>query len=234
MMDSIEKLLPGYNCGECGYRSCRDFSERLADVSDLDHCPIIGQERFKENASKIVELLGATSACFTGPDAIGENASKIVELLGEERTADDIRGVIDGLVADLALGPLPGEPVCREDLFAFDLSFNFEAGDLIRYRPLGCPVTHFARVISIDHGVLTVHMVGPLHLTTGQPHQYKDVGICMVMAFEGTVVRGRMPEVGKTVRFLPDHCMMQKVHSGVVVHSEGRMVRIEGIDLKVW
>jgi hypothetical protein len=27
---------------------------------------------------------------------------------------------------------------------------------------------------------------------------------------------------------------MQKVHSGVVVHSEGNMVRIEGIDLKVW
>ncbi|OPY49730.1 MAG: hypothetical protein A4E48_02137 [Methanosaeta sp. PtaU1.Bin060] len=28
--------------------------------------------------------------------------------------------------------------------------------------------------------------------------------------------------------------MMQKVHSGVVVHSEGSRVRIEGIDLKVW
>jgi len=27
---------------------------------------------------------------------------------------------------------------------------------------------------------------------------------------------------------------MQKVHSGVVVHSEGKAVRIEGIDLKVW
>ena len=28
--------------------------------------------------------------------------------------------------------------------------------------------------------------------------------------------------------------MMQKMHSGVVAHSEGEMVRIEGIDLKVW
>jgi len=27
--------------------------------------------------------------------------------------------------------------------------------------------------------------------------------------------------------------MMQEVHSGVVVHSEGERVRIEGIDLKV-
>ena len=41
-------------------------------------------------------------------------------------------------------------------------------------------------------------------------------------------------EVGETVRFLPEHCMMQKVHSGVVVHFEGARVRIEGIDLKVW
>ena len=36
------------------------------------------------------------------------------------------------------------------------------------------------------------------------------------------------------MRFLPEHSMMQKVHSGVVVHSEGKTVRIEGIDLKVW
>jgi len=50
----------------------------------------------------------------------------------------------------------------------------------------------------------------------------------------GSSADGRVPEVGETVRFLPDHCMMQKVHSGVIVHSEGRMVRIESIDLKVW
>ena len=62
----------------------------------------------------------------------------------------------------------------------------------------------------------------------------EDIGICMVAAFEGVVSRGKRPEVGETVRFLPEHCMMQKVHSGVVVHSEGNRVRIEGIDLKVW
>jgi len=40
-------------------------------------------------------------------------------------------------------------------------------------------------------------------------------------------------EVGETVRFLPEHCMMQNVHSGVVVHFKGNAERIEGIDLKV-
>jgi uncharacterized protein len=78
-----------------------------------------------------------------------------------------------------------------------------------------------------------VHLVGPVHLLQGLPAP-EDIGICLVAAFEGTVSRGRRPEVGETVRFLPEHCMMQKVHSGVVVHSEGAMVRIEGIDLKVW
>ena len=61
----------------------------------------------------------------------------------------------------------------------------------------------------------------------------RNTGICMVAAFEGTASRGRKPEIGETVRFLPDHCMMQKVHSGVVVHSEGNRLRIEGIDLKL-
>jgi uncharacterized protein len=42
-----------------------------------------------------------------------------------------------------------------------------------------------------------------------------------------------MVECTETVRFLPEHCMMQKVHSGVVVHYEGNRLRIEAIDLKV-
>ena len=64
-------------------------------------------------------------------------------------------------------------------------------------------------------------------LITGWPD------LCLVLAFEGTVCRGRRPEVGETVRFLSEHYMMQKVHSGAVVHSEGMRGRIEGIDLKV-
>ena len=62
----------------------------------------------------------------------------------------------------------------------------------------------------------------------------RNIGICMVAGFEGVVSRGKVPEVGDTVCFLPEHCMMQKVHSGVVVHSEGKRLRVEGIDLKVW
>jgi len=208
-MKQIEKLLPGYNCGECGLGSCREFAAKLVDVAGLERCPILKQERFKGRVEQIAALLASSEK------------------------AEEIIGVLDGLRADFALAPLRGEPSCREDLHPFNPEARLKEGDIFRYRPLGCPITHFARVLKSRQGIVTVHLVGPVHLLQGLPAP-EDIGICLVAAFEGTVSRGRRPEVGETVRFLPEHCMMQKVHSGVVVHSEGEMVRIEGIDLKVW
>ena len=46
-------------------------------------------------------------------------------------------------------------------------------------------------------------MVGPVHLLQGLPAP-EDIGICLGAAFEGVVSRGRRPEVGETVRFLPE------------------------------
>ncbi|MGB4652083.1 (Fe-S)-binding protein [Methanothrix sp.] len=208
----IEKLLPGYNCGECGLSSCREFASKLVDVAGLERCPLLKQGRFRSRAEEIARLLSISH-----------------QSEGEQ----EIIGVLDGLRADFALSPLPGEPSCREDLHPFNPAVRLDEGEIFRYRPLGCPIIHFARVLRSSQGVITVHMVGPVHLLQGQPAP-GDIGICLVLAFEGTISRGRRPEVGETVRFLPEHCMMQKVHSGVVVHSEGERLRIEGIDLKVW
>jgi len=211
-MKNIEKLLPGYNCGECGYSSCREFAAKLVDVAGLERCPILKQERFRGRVEGIARLLSIS--------ARPEKESEII-------------GVLDGLRADFSLSPLPGEPSCREDLHPLNPAARLEEGDVFRYRPLGCPITHFAKVLKSSQGIVTVHLVGPVHLLQGLPAP-EDIGICLVLAFEGAVSRGRRPEVGETVRFLPEHCMMQKVHSGVVVHSEGERLRIEGIDLKVW
>ena len=208
-MKDIVKLLPGFNCGECGLMSCREFASALVDVDGLQRCPFLQQDRFLGRAEQIEKLL-----------AVSERQ-------------EEIRGVLDGLRADFALAPLPGEPSCREDLYPFDPEALPKVGEVLRYRPLGCPITHFARVLQYMQGIATVHLVGPVHLQTGSAMP-RDIGICMVAAFEGTVSRGRKPEIGETVRFLPEHCMMQKVHSGVVVHSEGNRLRIEAIDLKVW
>lgn len=208
-MRPIEPLLPGYNCGECGFRSCREFAATLMNAESISRCPVLQQEKFKGRKEQIAELLSI------------------------KEKGEDIVGVIDGLRADFALAPLPGETSCREDLYPFDRSVDLHQGDFMRYRPLGCPVTHFAKVLKCSHGIATVHIVGPIHLLDGSPPP-SDIGICMVAGFEGVVSMGKVPEVGETVRFLPEHCMMQKVHSGVVVQSEGKRLRIEGIDLKVW
>jgi len=222
-MKEIAKLLPGYNCGECGFKNCREFARALLKGQDLDLCLFLGQEKHLSERAKIEEIL----------PRLKQKVKDREGRAGEEVEAE-IRGVIDGLAADFALAPLPGEPACREDIHPFDRDAEFEVGDVLRYRPLGCPVTHFGKIIKIDHGLVTVHMVGPRHLLGDESFAPKDVGVCLVAAFEGVVSRGRVPEVGETVRFLPEHCMMQKVHSGMIVHSEGKMLRIESIDLKVW
>lgn len=215
MTQEIADLLPGYNCGECGYRQCRDFAAALlGGEAELDGCPHLASEKLALNIPVIQQLLG-------GPGTGIKDSRPII-------------GVIDGLEADFVFSSLPGEPSCREDLHPFDPGVGPDVGEYVRYRPLGCPVTHFARVLDMKRGIMTVHLVGPIHRLGRDYVAFEDIGLCLVVGFDGIVSKGRVPDVGQTVKFLPEHCMMQKVHSGVVVHSEGSRLRIEGIDLKVW
>lgn len=214
MMQQLARLLPGYNCGICGYRQCKDFAAALIEgKSEIDNCPYLKSERSAASIPRIREILDDRQASTNSQDLIG---------------------VIDGLRADFIIAPLPGEASCREDLHPFDTTVQVAPGDLVRYRPWGCPITHFAKVLDVKGGILTVHLVGPIHRLREDGVTSKDIGICMVAGFDGIVKKGRIPDVGQTVKFLPEHCMMQKVHSGVIVHSEGTRVRIEGVDLKVW
>jgi uncharacterized Fe-S cluster-containing protein len=221
-MKHITDLLPGYNCGECGLRQCRDFADALikGDI-ELISCVHLYKDRTAHATAQLEKILNELKK------------NKINESQTDEGSFR-ISGVIDGLEADFTLAPLPGEPSCREDLHPFDQGVKPKSGEYLRYRPLGCPVTHFARVLAVHNGIITVHMVGPLHRIKGKDITFQDIGICLVIGFDGIVGRGRVPDVSETVKFLPEHCMMQKVHSGVVVHSEGNRTRIEGIDLKVW
>ncbi|HUS75747.1 MAG TPA: hypothetical protein VMY43_07040, partial [Methanothrix sp.] len=112
----------------------------------------------------------------------------------------DLLGVLDSQWADFSLSLLASETSCREDLHPFNPEAQFKEGDIFRYRPLGYPITHFAKVLKYSQGIVTVHMVGSVHLLQGVPTP-EDIGICLVAAFEGTVSRGRRPEVGEAVRF---------------------------------
>lgn len=209
----VLKLLPGFNCGVCGYARCEEFAHALLKgETKLKSCRFLLQEIFNEKRQELESLL------------------KEERVIPEE---EGYVGLLDGYEADFVLHPLPGEKSCREVLYPFTRKV-LKAGDIIRYRPLGCPITHFARILNEDNGLITVHMIGPCHrVDPDVDFEFRDIGICMVGGFEG-IIEGKLPSVGETVRFLPGHCMMQKVHSGVLVQLEGRRAVIEGVDLKVW
>jgi uncharacterized Fe-S cluster-containing protein len=95
---------------------------------------------------------------------IKKNSRKIwlnPEILKETKIIPDeekIIGVLDGYEADVVLKPLPGEESCRETLYPFTRE-EIKPGEIIRYRPLGCPIIHFAKVLEENHGLITVHLV---------------------------------------------------------------------------
>jgi hypothetical protein len=212
-LSRVSKLLPGFNCGVCGYARCEEFAHFLLKGGiKPERCRFLLQEIFRENREEIETIL------------------KEEKVIPEE---ESYVGLLDGYEADFVLHPLPGERSCREVLYPFTRKV-LKAGDIIRYRPLACPITHFAKILNEDNGLITVHMIGPCHrLDPEADFEFMDIGVCMVGGFEG-VIEGKLPSVGETVRFLPGHCMMQKVHSGVLVQLEGKRAIIEGIDLKVW
>lgn len=204
----IVKLLPGFNCGICGYANCESFAAAILKKEALpDKCKILEQERFKEKRLKL------------------ENID--IDL----REREECRGLIDHCAADFTLYPLPGEVSCRETLISFS-HIKLKENMLIRYRPLGCPIIHFARIIEINHGLPDIWVIGP-NRSENNISGFTDIGVCMILSFRG-VIDGKMPETGQTVKFLPGHCMMGKVHSGVIVNLEGKKARIDCIDLKIW
>ncbi len=54
-IDEIDDLLPGANCGGCGYPGCRGFAEALVKADKLDefYCPVGGNE-VMQDAAKIL------------------------------------------------------------------------------------------------------------------------------------------------------------------------------------
>ena len=213
-MDTLKKinsLLPGFNCKSCGFGRCDEFASHLIEEGlDISLCPFLNQPQFEQNKSEIHSLI-KHKISFKHETPIG---------------------LIDKLKADFSLLPLDNECSCRETLVSFSPT-KLAEGDLISYRPLGCPITHFAKILAIEHGLLTVHIVGPCKRLQTNTKPFKNVGICMVLSFSGKI-QGKLPSVGQTVKFLPHHCMMGKVHSGVVVNIEKENAIIDCIDLKVW
>lgn len=214
MIHEIIKRLPGANCGGCGFSRCDEFADALLKhKSRSDECVIFAAKKNLERKYEIDEIL--THSNFIDS---GERCKKLA-------------GVIDHYEADFILEPLDHENSCREVLLPMS-AIMVDVNEIVKYRPLGCPIVHYAEVIKKQSLLLTVKIIGPCE-RLGNEFHYHDVGLCMVIGFEGKHKCSNI-RVGDTVRFLPQHCMMQKVHSGVVVELTNDRVVIEGIDLKVW
>ena len=52
-IDEVEKMLPGANCGGCGFAGCRAMAEALVSRDDIStlYCPVAGGEVMKEAAT---------------------------------------------------------------------------------------------------------------------------------------------------------------------------------------
>ena len=59
-IDEVEKMLPGANCGGCGFAGCRAMSEALVKNDDIDslYCPVAGGDVMKS----IAGYLGKSAA----------------------------------------------------------------------------------------------------------------------------------------------------------------------------
>ena len=212
--------LPGYNCSRCGFSNCISLVEKLFQLNNnenevikiLNSCPYLGKGRFINSKEIIVKQIYKNKDLYN---------KKII-------------GLIDREEADFVLGSLDNESNCREDIYKLDTNISINVNDYIRYRPLGCPITHFAYILEIKYNILTVRIVGPQNrinnLNINDPI---DIGICLIISFEGQFLYGKIPKIGQTVKFIPNECMMQKVHKGIITFQEGKKLRIESIDLKI-
>jgi uncharacterized Fe-S cluster-containing protein len=199
---------PGRNCGACGRESCVTFiNDVQKGICRESDCPF-----YKTDFST---------------DSISCTPYQDTDFLGNP--------------VEFVLQSLPGEVSARKLLLPFrpDLVEKWEIrpGDTITGRPMGagCPVQHVLQVISASYisGVITCHVVGPAH---SRGKEVKDLEAYHMIGFEGIAIPIlKEPEFGKRMQFLPEFCMMNIAHTGVVNMvlgtKAGLHIRVEDIRL---
>ncbi len=227
-------VLPGLDCGLCGYPRCAEFETALrAQPALLKRCIHVdgtsAATRTKTRLPVVAPSEASSSACgvCAKPAAAAVLSRPWVDSLGRE--------------FDFVLRHFPEEPGPREIIIPHNpmltRELEIKVGDVLIGRPLGmscgCPVTHCGVVTAVDMktGVITWCITGPL-----RPRQegFKDLGYYIAEAYEGLVKESRSElKIGMRYFFQPDMCMLQWRHSGLVNYvargPEGVQIRIEGL-----
>ncbi len=107
-MDRISEVLPGVNCGACGYAGCRSYAEAVVEGEDVALCTVGGPEV----ASAIAEIMGVE---------VSELGSKraVVHCAGGSGTCEDActyEGIPDCRVAHITSG---GQKACPYGCLGF-------------------------------------------------------------------------------------------------------------------
>jgi serine O-acetyltransferase len=64
-------MLPGYNCGRCGSRQCKDYANIAEKSGDVSKCPYLDHEKFTNARAEIEEYLSTHQVIEkTSPDKI--------------------------------------------------------------------------------------------------------------------------------------------------------------------
>ena len=201
--------LPGKDCGQCGFRTCAALADLAADEPDAIH-------RCVHLPAGSVPLNVLDAPPPTWQDALGREY-------------------------DCVLEQFPEDPGPRETIVPFNSArlerLGLKRGDVVFGRPaaVGCPVTHVGVVMSDPietDGAVCWCVVGPM--AARGTASAVEVGLYNPLAYEGLVRHSRVElQLGKRYFFLPQTCMLQSRHSGVVAalarRAEGMRVRFEGI-----
>jgi len=208
-LDMLMAQLPGTDCGQCGYPSCRELARAARDRPAL--------------LARCVHLSPAAASLISTET---DDAANWIDMLG--RPFDF---VLEPFPDDP--GPreiiLPFNPAVAERL-------TLAKGDIVSGRPaaVGCPVTHVGQLMADPDplsGTIEWCVVGP---AVAREHKVVEVGDYTPIAYIGIVSRTRRElRIGERYHFLPRRCMLQSRHSAVISalarREEGLRVQLEGI-----
>jgi len=216
--------LPGLDCGQCGEKTCEQFSLVIEkDPAALVKCIHVIDPIIKGKENTPASCQASCAGC--AQDAATSKEWK--DSLGRE--------------FDFILDTFPNEPGPRETMLphnpARTKELDIKVGDILIGRPLGmscgCPITHCGVVMNVDkvNGVIVWCVTGPLNPRAGA---HKDIGYYSAEAYEGIVKRtNKEIKIGMRYWFMPHRCMLQWRHSGLVNYiSKGKdsmQVRVEGL-----
>ena len=228
MDNPTEVKLPGLDCGICGFRTCDDFAERLAEQPEL----LVRCIHLSEN------MVSAPRQAET-PEITPSSCGGVCTALTTD-TAEKWRDSL-GREFDFYLEHFPEEPGPREIILPHNpmltREMEIKKGEILIGRPLGiscgCPITHCGVAMDVDSrsGVIVWCVTGPLG---ARQEGYKDLGYYIAEGYEGLITETRAElKIGARYYFLPRMCMLQWRHSGLINYlnrtKEGWQVRLEGL-----